>query len=113
MCKYEQGLAEQFVCCLYHQLKVFRSTQLVDGLVCDTQDNDPALLASWQEWLGGWMPMQETQEMWVRSLGSEHSPEEEHSNPLQYFCLENPMDRGAWQATVQGLKAGGEGDERG
>ena len=24
----------------------------------------------------------------------------EHGNPLQYFCLENPMDRGAWQATV-------------
>ena len=23
-----------------------------------------------------------------------------HSNPLQYSCLENPMDRGAWQATV-------------
>ena len=23
-----------------------------------------------------------------------------HSNPLHYFCLENPMDRGAWQATV-------------
>ena len=24
-----------------------------------------------------------------------------HGNPLQYFCLENPMDRGAWWATVQ------------
>ena len=23
-----------------------------------------------------------------------------HGNPLQYFCLENPMERGAWQATV-------------
>ena len=23
-----------------------------------------------------------------------------HGNPLQYFCLKNPMDRGAWQATV-------------
>ena len=23
--------------------------------------------------------------------------------PLQYFCLENPMDRGAWQATVHGV----------
>ena len=28
---------------------------------------------------------------------------EGHSNPLQYSCLENPMDRGAWQATVYGL----------
>ena len=27
----------------------------------------------------------------------------EHSNPLQYSCLENPMDRGAWQATVHGI----------
>ena len=26
------------------------------------------------------------------------SPGEGHGNPLQYFCLENPMDRGAWQA---------------
>ena len=26
-----------------------------------------------------------------------------HGNPLQYFCLENPMDRGAWQATVHGF----------
>ena len=24
----------------------------------------------------------------------------EHSNPLQHYCLENPMDKGAWQATV-------------
>ena len=27
------------------------------------------------------------------------SPGEGNSNPLQYTCLENPMDRGAWQAT--------------
>ena len=24
----------------------------------------------------------------------------EHGNPLQYYCLENPLDRGAWRATV-------------
>ena len=29
-------------------------------------------------------------------------PEEGNSNPLQYPCLENPIDRGAWQATVHG-----------
>ena len=34
------------------------------------------------------------------SLGVEDSPEGGHGNPLQYSCLENPMDRGAWQATV-------------
>ena len=26
-----------------------------------------------------------------------------HGNPLQYSCLENPMDRGAWQATIHGV----------
>ena len=35
--------------------------------------------------------------------GLGRSPEEEHSNPLQYSCLENPMDRGAWWATVRGV----------
>ena len=32
--------------------------------------------------------------------GSGRSAGGEHSNPLQYSCLENPMDRGAWRATV-------------
>ena len=27
-----------------------------------------------------------------------------NSNPLQYSCLENPMDRGAWRATVHGVQ---------
>ena len=30
-------------------------------------------------------------------------PVEGNGNPLQYYCLENPMDRGAWQATVHGI----------
>ena len=30
-------------------------------------------------------------------------PEEENGNLLQYSCLENPMDRGAWQAIVLGV----------
>ena len=34
--------------------------------------------------------------------GGRRSPGEGHSNPLQYFCLENPMDRRARQATVHG-----------
>ena len=34
--------------------------------------------------------------------GFGRSPEEGNGNPLQYSCLENPMDRGAWQATVHG-----------
>ena len=32
--------------------------------------------------------------------GSGRSPGEGHGNPLQYSCLENPMDREAWQAMV-------------
>ena len=35
-------------------------------------------------------------ETWVRSLGQEDSPGEGNGNPLQYSCLENPMDVGAW-----------------
>ena len=35
--------------------------------------------------------------------GSGGSPEEGNGNPLQYSCLENPLDRGAWWATVHGV----------
>ena len=35
--------------------------------------------------------------------GLERSPEVGNGNPLQYSCLENSMDRGAWQATVHGV----------
>ena len=43
------------------------------------------------------------QETLIPSLGQEDSPGEGSGNPLQYSCLENPMDRGAWQATVHGV----------
>ena len=36
--------------------------------------------------------------------GSGSSPGEGNGNPLQYFCLEHPMDRGTWQARVHGVK---------
>ena len=36
--------------------------------------------------------------------GSERSPGEGNGNPLQYSCLENPMDRGAWWATVHWIE---------
>ena len=45
----------------------------------------------------------EMQETWVRSLGREDSPREGNGNPLQYSCLENLMDGGAWWATVHGI----------
>ena len=38
----------------------------------------------------------------IPGLGRE-SPGEENGNPLQYSCLENSMDRGAWWATVHGV----------
>ena len=44
--------------------------------------------------------MQETQ---VQSLDREDPPGEGNGNPLQYSCLENSMDRGAWWATVRSI----------
>ena len=44
----------------------------------------------------------------VRDLSSMpglgRSPEEGNGNPLQYSCLGNPMDKGAWRATVHGVE---------
>ena len=37
---------------------------------------------------------------------SERSPGGRHGNPLQYSCLENPMDGGAWKAAVHGVAEG-------
>ena len=42
-------------------------------------------------------------ETWVQSLGWGRSPGEGYGNPLQYSCLENLMDRGAWWDTVHGF----------
>ena len=43
----------------------------------------------------------------IRDVGSipglGRSPGGGHGNPLQYSCLENPMDRGTWKATVHGI----------
>ena len=38
---------------------------------------------------------------WI--LGSGRSPGEGNGSPLQYSCLGNPKDRGAWRATVHGV----------
>ena len=56
------------------------------------------------QWLGGrvHLPLQVD----IRDVGSipgsGRSPAGGHGNALRYSCLENPMDRGAWQATVHG-----------
>ena len=47
------------------------------------------------------------QEIQVQSLGQEDSPAERSSSPLQYSCLENPMNRGAWLATVHRVTESG------
>ena len=39
------------------------------------------------------------QEIQVQTLGQEDLPGEGNGQLLQYSCLENPIDRGAWQAT--------------
>ena len=46
--------------------------------------------------------MQETQEKRVQFLGQEDPLEQEMATHSSISCLENPMDRGAWKATVQG-----------
>ena len=46
------------------------------------------------------MPMQETPEMQARFSGSGRLSGGGNGNPLQYTCLENPMDRRAWQTKV-------------
>ena len=47
----------------------------------------------------------------IRDIGSipesGKSPGEGHGNPLQYSCLENPTDRGAWQAAVHSVTKSG------
>ena len=51
----------------------------------------------------------------IRDVGSipglERSPEEGNGNPLQHSCLENPMDREAWWATVYGGRKGSDTTE--
>ena len=42
-------------------------------------------------------------EMWVQFLGREDSPGVGNGNPLQYFCLENSMNREAGWAIVHGI----------
>ena len=39
--------------------------------------------------------------MWVQSLGQEDPPRGGNGNPIQYSCMKNPMDRGAWWAAIQ------------
>ena len=53
-----------------------------------------------------------TRETQVRFLGREDPLEKEMAIPLQYSCLKNPMDGGAWQATVHGGRKESDTTER-
>ena len=55
-------------------------------------------------WLGGKKSACNVQDL-VLIPGLSGFPGGGHGNPLQYFCLENSMDRGAWLATVHELAA--------
>ena len=66
----------------------------------------PTMCRGLPRWLSGKetsCQCKEMQEMRVQSLGQEDSPGGGTGNSLQYSCLENPMNRGAWQTTVHGV----------
>ena len=56
------------------------------------------------QWYRIYLLTQEPQETQVQSLGQVQSPGGGNGNPLQYPCLENPMNRGASRITVRGAK---------
>ena len=58
-----------------------------------------------EEWKVNTNPVQREQVliMWGKLTLLYIDTGEGNGNPLQYSCLENPMDRGAWQATVHGV----------
>ena len=47
--------------------------------------------------------MQKLQATQVQFLSREEPPRVGNGTQLQYYCLENPMDRGVWRATVHGV----------
>ena len=72
---------------------------MLDAIICILQ-----MRKGLPRWWCSVMNPHAMQETWVQSLGWEESPGAGHINPLLYSCLENPMDRGAWWATVHGVE---------
>ena len=62
------------------------ATKCTASLVAEMVKNPPAMQETWGS---------------IPELGQSHGGW--HGKPLQYSCLENPMDRGAWQAVVHGV----------
>ena len=66
--------------------------------------NPPCQMDELPQWLSGEESTYQCKSHRRRRFGPGlgRSPGGGQGNPLQYSCLENPMDRGAWQATVHG-----------
>ena len=69
---------------------------LTDIFLKETYDYMPSVVAQTSTWCLQWK-----RPRFNPWLG--RSPGEVNGNPLQYSCLENPMDRGAWWASVHGI----------
>ena len=65
----------------------------------------PSISSRLPQWLSGKESAYSTEDTGVEGLipWSWRSPRGENGNLLQYSCLENPVDRGAWQARVHGV----------
>ena len=91
MCSFEESLEIQWVCKQSGYSEQWYPMARLLPLVAQTVKNLPA-----------------KQETRVRSLGQEEPSEEGTAPPLQYTCLENAMDRGAWRATVHRVTKSGQ-----
>ena len=72
------------------RLKEYKATRGIKGFTCGSYGKESA----WNAGDSGSIP------------GLGRSPGERNGNPLQYSCLGNPMDRGAWHATVYEVTKG-------
>ena len=78
----------------------------IQGASIRITNNCQVLRARLPRWLSGKESACHTGDVGlIHGLG--RSPGEENSNPLQYSCLGNPMDREAWQSRVHGVTKGG------
>ena len=81
-----------------------KESDTTEQLSCKNRDSDYVLWASQVVLVVKNPPPNAGDGRDVGSIsGSGRCPGEGNGNPLQYSCLENPVDRGAWWATVHGV----------